>query len=115
MRKLILAGAVALAALVGGCATASRAGLVVSSVTLAADWRATRWAVQQGGTYTEHNPIMGSSPSTSTVDAYMVGCLAVNAAAYEFLPGWARPLWYLGVTAVEISAVHNNVANGTPW
>ncbi|MDA8138017.1 MAG: hypothetical protein M0036_05120 [Desulfobacteraceae bacterium] len=88
-----------------------------------ADWSQTREAASRPDAYHETNPLMGSYPSTSTVDIYMGSTLALHWVVTGLLPRrWRVPIidadihpramWQYISIGVEASYVANNISVG---
>lgn len=85
-----------------------RGMLAASTALVTCDWGMTRWMPKTGAYergYVELNPLLGRTPSTTTVDAVFVLALAAHVRAYPLLPRWARAWWYTTVTVLEAANV----------
>lgn len=88
----------------------NRAGAVLATAALACDYGQTRSAAAAHweGHY-EANPVMGTNPSTSTVDMYFAATAVVVHLGAQLLPERIRPLAYAAVIGVQAHAIHNNL------
>ena len=86
---------------------------VASSIAITADWATTRdMTGRYDEGYYELNPILGSYPTRTEVDLYMIGMLVTNYFITDWLPKEHR-IFYLGVrTITHGSAAHNNAQIG---
>lgn len=99
-----------LAACAGSLEHVNRIGVGLAVATTACDWGQTRSAAGTGWRTTyEGNPVMGPSPSTSTVDLYMAAVAVSTIALGHVLPDWARPILYGAVTVAETATVIDNL------
>jgi hypothetical protein len=107
MRNLVLVAMVALVS----CGAVNTATLITSTASIACDWGQTRSAASEAwsrGRW-EANPIMGSKPSTATVDVYFLSALAVNAAFWIALPRQVRSVAPVAITAAQVDTIAGNI------
>lgn len=111
MRSLVLVASL------GACANTphrlNEAGLALAALSIDCDAAQTSYAARSGN-YVEHNPIMGTAPSESTVAMYMASSLLVTGAAWYLLPERWKPLAWGSVAAVELDAVAGNMQARQP-
>ena len=91
----------------------TRTMFVASSIAITADWATTRNMTRRYDEgYYELNPILGTHPSRTEVDAYMIGMLVSNYFITDWLPQEYR-IFYLGWrTITHGSAAQNNMSIG---
>lgn len=102
-----------------GLGIANGTALGISTAALACDWAQTRSFAEIGWQsridalrvqpYHEANPIMGETPSPGAVDAYFLGALALNAAAWFLVPRRWRMAIPIAVTLVQAGAISNTL------
>lgn len=106
-----------IAILLAGCSISigatkhiNRITLGMALLTTACDYGQTRSAATKGwhDRY-EGNPIMGPTPSTHTVDLYMLGAMVGTIALGQLIPARFRALLYGAVTIVEVHTVVGNL------
>jgi len=86
---------------------------VASSIAITADWATTRNMTHRYDEgYRELNPILGDYPSTSQVDAYMIGMLVTNYFITDWLPKEHRIFYLSYRTVTHGAAAHNNMQIG---
>lgn len=102
---------VLMALLLCGCSVSAinATAISVSTATLACDWNQTRGFAAAGwGEFAEYNPVMGSRPETSTVDAYFAAAAVLQIAVWRVLPRkirWALPV---AVMALQVRTIAIN-------
>ena len=125
MKTVLVACALSTVAALSGCATLGRWAKVTefaAITTTTCDWAETHalstnnWSTTIPGyaRLEETNPILGDSPSTSSIDFYMGSALAGEALLGRVLPRWAQTLTFLAVTGFEIRSLTNNASWGVP-
>ena len=77
-----------------------------------ADWAQTRQIAQNPDKYHETNPILGSHPSTQSVDLYMGSVLIVHPFISAALPKPYRDVWQYMSIGVSGACVINNISIG---
>lgn len=94
--------------------------LTVSTAAIACDWAQTHKMAADGwrAFYNPHsksmqipsesNPIMGSNPSSATVDGYFIATIAINTAIWYFMPPKYRSALPLAVIAFQANAIAGN-------
>lgn len=109
MRALVLA-----VVMLTGCSTAGRVALVASTAALACDWAQTRGHAELGwGGYREMNPMLGSTPTTATVDGYFAVSAGLNALIWLAMPRRFKAIVPAMVTAVQVDTIRGNIRGGT--
>ena len=106
---------------VGACAHGNHVAMIAGAAALACDWSQTREAARRdwiertptengfrSNVYSERNPILGSTPSTGTVDAYFAIALGLTALAWHFVPDRYRWTVPAGVLAIQATAIASN-------
>jgi hypothetical protein len=76
------------------------------------DWAQTRKIAKNQDDYHEHNPILGSHPSTEKVDIYFPACIAAHTAVAAALPPEYRKWWQYVFIGVEAGVVASNLSIG---
>jgi hypothetical protein len=76
------------------------------------DWMQTRKIAKNPEDYHEHNPLIGSHPSTEKVDVYFPVCIAAHTAVAMVLPSEYRKWWQYVFIGIEAGAVANNLSIG---
>lgn len=110
MLKLLLLAALLSACSISTSRHATRIGVGLAVASTACDWGQTRSAASAGWrTNYEANPVMGPSPSTHAVDAYMAGVVVTTLAATYLLPERVRPYLLGVVTAAEVYTIAGNL------
>jgi hypothetical protein len=117
MKALVLALALVIA-LATGCSSyalhhGNRIGIAAATLTLACDAGQTLYAARSGG-YTETNPMLGKSPSETTIGIYFATTAVVTGVAWWALPEKWRPVLWGTVTAVELDAIRSNLSQDVP-
>ena len=86
---------------------------IASSIAVTADWATTRDMTRRYNEgYYELNPILGTHPTRTEVDIYMIGMLVTNYFITDWLPEEYRN-FYLGFrTVIHGSAASNNMHLG---
>lgn len=93
-----------------GCTHVNRATLIASTASLACDWAQTRSQASTGWNGTmENNPMLGTQPSTTKVDAYFASTIVINAAIWYVMPERYKSIIPLGVTAAQARTIAGNV------
>jgi hypothetical protein len=115
MRSLALAPLIAVAA---GCSSytlhhGNRIGIAAATLTLACDAGQTMYAMHDGG-YKEQNPMLGSTPSVTTVGIYFAATMVATGLAWWALPEKWRPALWGTVTGVELHAIAGNSIQPDP-
>jgi hypothetical protein len=89
------------------------ASAAIAAAAFACDWSETRDNAARGwrATY-EANPMLGTHPSTGTVDFYFAS-LAATILLTELLPERWRSVVYLPVAGLELETVGANYRDGT--
>jgi len=102
------------------CSPATRRGVNYATLgaaltAITCDWGQTR-ATALGGwdNHYEKNPILGSAPSVTAVDLYMIGSMTLVVTAGHYLPEWLRGAFYGGVFLGELKTLSDNVQTGMP-
>ena len=94
---------------------------VAVTALIIGDWGQTRYIAQNPDRYQEYNPILGSHPSTGSVDLYFATSIVAHAAIAYFLPSKVkvfgtdinpRRIWQLATIGLEIGCVGNNARLG---
>ena len=86
---------------------------VAALTTIAMDYMQTRNMVKHGFNYDgkdykEYNPIMGSRPSSQTVDLYFLSTAVVHAGVAYLLPSKYRRWFQVGTVVLELGVVAGN-------
>lgn len=82
---------------------------------LVADWAQTRDIAKRDDILEAWNVYLGERPSVGKVNVYFAATIVVyNTAAYLLPPDWARAL-SIGVGAIEVSAIGNNLMLGVKF
>ncbi len=116
LKLLLVAAWIALVALQlsacsGSLKHVNRIGLGLSTITTACDWGQTRSAATKGWRdHYEANPVMGSTPSTGRVDAYLGAVIASTVLLGYVLPEKLRPFLYGAVIAIEVDTIAGNMS-----
>ena len=76
------------------------------------DWMQTRKIAQNPDDYHEHNPVLGSNPSTEKVDVYFPVCIAAHTAVSMALPPEYRKWWQYVFIGVQAGVVASNFSIG---
>jgi hypothetical protein len=92
--------------------TSEKALLAAATVAMVIDWRQSRVIAENPGQYHERNPFLGRHPSRGTVDIYFAAALLGNALIAHALPRNWRKAWLIGMTAMEVGVIANNLAVG---
>lgn len=107
--------AIAIALALSACTSAQRRyvnpmALAVSTAALACDFGQTRQAAARGweGQH-EANPIMGPTPSQTTVGLYFASAAALNAVAWWLTPERWRSAAPTGVVVLQANVVGRNL------
>jgi hypothetical protein len=83
--------------------------LATSTASIACDWGYTHKAAAAGWHGTrEANPMLGPTPSTSEVNVYFVGMMALNAAVWALTPAKIRGALPLAITVRQSSSIAGN-------
>lgn len=100
----------------------NRAALIASTAALSCDWAQTHAAADRGWQrrtesgqlmiQQEDNPLIGPHPSTGEVGAYFLGAIALNAAAWVFLPRRWSTAVFAGVVAAQATSIVTNSGVG---
>jgi len=85
--------------------------------TIALDYSQTKGMVSKGfmidgRPYEEHNPIMGSRPSSQTVDLYFASVAVAHVAVAYLLPQKWRRWFQAGTIVLELGVVAGNYSAG---
>lgn len=76
------------------------------------DWMQTRKIAKNPDEYHEHNPILGSHPSTEKVDAYFAAGIVTHTAIAMALPPEYRKWWQYVFIGIEAGVVASNFSIG---
>jgi hypothetical protein len=76
------------------------------------DWMQTRKIANNPDEYHENNPVIGSHPSTSEVDAYFAAGVVAHTAAAMAMPPKYRVWWQYVWIGVEAGFVASNFSIG---
>ena len=79
---------------------------------LIADYGQTMNIAKNPDKYHEYNPILGSHPSQSSVNVYMLSAAIIHPAISYILPPKYRKWWQYITIGIEIGAVTNNFIAG---
>lgn len=93
-----------------------RSTLIASTAALACDWADTsRMAHDSWRGHEEMNPLLGKKPTEYAVGIYFASAIALNAAIWYLIPGHAKSLIPIGVTAISAHTIIGNQDVGTGW
>lgn len=103
----------------GALGHVNRIGWGLASLSIACDWTQTRYHAANGwrdelGPLAESNPIIGGTPSTTTVDVYMATAIAATVIAGSLLPSQLRPVLFGSIVVRQSIAIAHNIGEGTP-
>lgn len=89
----------------------------ITGALLVCDYGQTMYAVHDGwDKHKEHNPLLGKSPTTSTLTAYFLAIMAVGGAASAKAPEWLRSTIYTTVFIGQTTMVlGNHYLADIPW
>jgi hypothetical protein len=101
-----------------GCSTWTRHDTIRQAsftALMAVDYAQTLRIADNPERWHEHNPIMGSHPSSRDVTLYFMGSYAVSTAVAMLLPPPYRAWWQYSAITVEAACVGNNYTIGLGW
>lgn len=95
-----------------GCTTFDHATMVASTATLACDWAQTHGQANDGWSeYYEKNPVLGDSPSASSIDTYFAAVAVFNIGVWLVLPPKWRSIIPTLITVAETRTIFRNIPN----
>jgi hypothetical protein len=78
----------------------------------AIDWMQTRYISRNPDKFKERNPILGSRPSKSKVDAYFATVMLMTTILYELSSKEARDIIIITIGATELGSIGFNLTTG---
>lgn len=97
--------------------TANNTLMGITGALLACDYGQTLYAAHDGwDKHKEHNPLLGTSPTTSTLTAYFMAIMTVGGVASAKAPEWLRSTIYTTVLIGQTTMVlGNHYLADIPW